>query len=67
MIDTMKNTQDMMAEWDKMLAAYNVLASGQGHIERVRVYGKYKNMTVEGPRKPKNRPAVNHPFYFLKR
>lgn len=60
--------EDFTREWEQMQAAFDVLASGRGHIDRVRVHGKYKRMTVEGPRQPKQiTPAVDHPFYFLKR
>ena len=59
--------EDFTREWERMQAAFDILASGRGHIERVRVHGKYKKMTVEGPRKHQQGPAVDNPFYFLKR
>lgn len=59
--------EDFTREWEQMQAAFDVLASGRGHIDRVRVRGKYKKMTVEGPRKQQQGPAADNPFYFLKR
>lgn len=60
--------EDFTQEWEQMQAAFDVLASGRGHIEIVRINGHCKKVTVDGPRKRQQRgPDISNPFYFLKR